>query len=151
MPQFEEQGDELLEEERWKKFKGTVRVALEVLNFERDQAKDLDVKQVIYLKECFKDDACRRLELQNHIPALIDHHLFATVAAASGISAEDLLDKKPPEYPELVFPHGFKLKCLRGRHRIQAGREFLAPGDRWWTVDLYLSGKFCFLGEVCIS
>ncbi|OBT51206.1 hypothetical protein VE04_07718 [Pseudogymnoascus sp. 24MN13] len=43
-----------------------------------------------------------------------------------------------PNYPLLEFPTGFRLECLYGRHRIEAGREFLHPGDNWWTVDLYL-------------
>jgi hypothetical protein len=41
-------------------------------------------------------------------------------------------------YPELEFPGG--IECLRGRHRIQARKEWLLPTEKWWIVDLYLSG-----------
>jgi hypothetical protein len=40
-------------------------------------------------------------------------------------------------YPELVFPAGYQVECLHGRHRIQAAKEL---GLEWWTVDLYLAG-----------
>ncbi|KAL5345257.1 hypothetical protein ACLOAV_009627 [Pseudogymnoascus australis] len=73
----------------------------------------------------------------------------------SGVAGHQLLTNPPNEssqYPELVFPRGFQLECLHGRHRIQAGREFLSPRDKWWTVDLYLSDlntdlKTCLVEE----
>jgi hypothetical protein len=77
--------------------------------------------------------------------AIIDQEYLDAAMHQSGIAADDMLTNdeadKPPEYPELLFPQGFQLECLHGRHRIQAAREFLSPKDKWWTVDLYLSGK----------
>jgi hypothetical protein len=60
---------------------------------------------------------------------------------ASCVSAERLL-KAASAYPRLTFPKGFQLEYIHGRHRIEAGREILSGNDRWWTVDLYLSGRF---------
>ncbi|ELR09839.1 hypothetical protein GMDG_04322, partial [Pseudogymnoascus destructans 20631-21] len=70
-----------------------------------------------------------------------------------GRTADDLLtNDEVPDYPLLEFPTGFHLECLHGRHRIEAGREFLHPGDDWWTADLYLSDlnvdlKTCLVEE----
>lgn len=46
-------------------------------------------------------------------------------------------------YPELVFPAGYQVECLHGRHRIQAAKEL---GLDWWTVDLYLAGRLVLSG-----
>ncbi|KAL5352248.1 hypothetical protein ACLOAV_002195 [Pseudogymnoascus australis] len=70
-----------------------------------------------------------------------------------GKTADDLLtNNEVPDYPLLEFPTSFHLECLHGRHRIEAGREFLDPGNDWWTVDLYLSDlnvdlKTCLVEE----
>ena len=56
--------------------------------------------------------------------------------------ADDLLtNDEDPDYPLFEFPTGFQIECLHGQYRIDAAREFLDPGDDWWTVDLYLSGE----------
>jgi hypothetical protein len=64
-----------------------------------------------------------------------------------------LLSNPRDRYPELVFPGGYQLECLHGRHRIQAGREFLSPRDKWWAVDLYLAGiiKISFKDLTCLT
>jgi hypothetical protein len=130
-----------LEKERRLKYQGTAQVRLEVLSFRWDQPRELDLKHVGHLVECFRKDTCRRLPARNHISAVIERaHLDAAVQA-SRISYADLLSKQPDGYAELVFPDGYQLHCLHGRHRIQAAREFLLPKDHWWTVDLYLAGR----------
>ena len=48
-------------------------------------------------------------------------------------------------YSELVFPS--RLECLHGRHRVQAGKEFLSTGDKWWIVDLYLTDRVDLLSS----
>ena len=55
-----------------------------------------------------------------------------------GVSARQLGKYPQGGYPELVFPAGYQVECLHGRHRIQAAKEL---GLDWWTVDLYLAGK----------
>jgi len=143
--------DSRLENERRLKYQGTAQVRLEVLHFPWDQPRELDLKHVRYLKECFRNDSCRRLPERNHISAVIEReHLDAAVQAAE-VSYGDLLSKQPGGYPELMFPDGYQLQCLHGRHRIQAAREFLLPKDKWWTVDLYLAGMTKILSKEMIS
>ena len=52
-----------------------------------------------------------------------------------------LLSNAQDQWPALRFPPGLRLRCLRGWDRLRAGWELLPPRERWWTVDLYLSGK----------
>ena len=103
-------------------------------------SRGLDVKNIERLKANFREDCCR-LDIHDHIPALIHKQDLDAAMRASGISANMLFDNS---YPELSFPVGYKLECLHGRHRVQAGKEILPSSDSWWTVDL-CSGIFSHL------
>lgn len=132
----------MLEEERRLKYKGTARISLDVLFFRQDQPRESSKRQADFLVDCFQKEGCHRLPLCNHVPAIIDQESLDAAMQRLGRTADDLLtNDEVPDYPLLEFPTGFHLECLHGRHRIEAGREFLHPGDDWWTVDLYLSGK----------
>jgi len=130
-----------LEAEKRLKFKGTARIRLEQLHFPWTDAKELNEKNLGRLKAIFQQDGCRRLEMQHHIPAIIDDGRLDAAIITAGVSPRTLLSPPTPDgYPELVFPNGEILECLHGRHRIQAGKEFLPLRDKWWTVYLYLTG-----------
>ena len=125
-----------LEREKSASYWGTARVRLHWLTF---QDTDLDTKQVQILKLSFQKD-CRRLDIHNHIPAIIDQQSLQSAFRLSGI-AEDYLPKDPQhQIPELGFWEGYQLRCLHGRHRVEAAKLALAPWDKWWTVDLYSAG-----------
>jgi hypothetical protein len=126
--------------ERRIKYKGTARIRLDVLHFQWNEPRELNQKNLERLKKCFRTEGCRRLELENHIPATIKESQLDEVIVASGISADALLSNLNNDYPELKFPADYQLECLHGRHRVQAGRETLPSRDKWWTVDLYLEG-----------
>jgi hypothetical protein len=125
--------------ERRIKYKGTARIRLDVLHFQWNEPRELNQKNLERLKKCFRTEGCRRLELENHIPATIKESQLDEVIVASGISADALLSNLN-DYPELKFPADYQLECLHGRHRVQAGRETLPSRDKWWTVDFYLEG-----------
>lgn len=133
--------DSRLEAEKRRTYKGSARISLDVLYFQWDEHRDLDPKHVEYLKGCFKRDRCRRLEVRNHIDAVVDQPSLDVALRKSGVSARELLTNQPNGCPWLEFPKDFQLHCVHGQHRIQAAREFLLPTDKWWTVDLYTSGK----------
>jgi hypothetical protein len=90
------------------------------------------------LAGCFS--CCRRLDLRNHIPAVISQPQLEAAIEASRTSAERLLEDARDDYPELDFPPGYRLECLHGRHRTLAAAQVLPLEDRRWTVDLYLEG-----------
>ncbi|ELR08409.1 hypothetical protein VC83_03556 [Pseudogymnoascus destructans] len=126
--------------------KGSALVKLESLNWEEHKTCQHDPKNVLRLKKIFEKEGCRSLKVGNHIPAIVDqHHLDTAIENAkqnktwkTGIlpSSYAMIDSENG-YPELEFPGG--IICLHGLHRIQAGKA-LRPAEKWWIVDLYLSG-----------
>jgi hypothetical protein len=130
-----------LEAERRLKYQGTARISLDVLHFRRNQSRELDSKHVKFLNRCFRNEGCQRLPARNHVPAIITQQQLANAMRDSGVSAQQLSSTGPPStFPKLDFPPGVQLECLHGQHRIEAGREFLLPTEKWWIVNLYLSG-----------
>ncbi len=119
-----------LEAKKELKYKGTARVRLKWLHFRWNEPEELDNTNVERLKSIFRKD-CRRLDIHNHICAVVDQQHLDAAILVSGISARALLTKPESGYPELVFPAGYQLECLHGRHRIQAGKEVLPPADKW--------------------
>lgn len=129
------------EEERRLKYRGAARISLDALQFSEDDMKQLDAKNVEHLVDIFRREGCRRQPVRNHISALITQPCLDTALEISRISASSLLTPSSDDYPQLRLPSGIRLTCLHGKHRIQAGREFLRPRDKWWIVDLYLAGR----------
>jgi hypothetical protein len=132
--------DQRLAEERRIKYRGTAIIRLEFLDFPCDECRELDPKNVERLKKCFRTEGCHRLELENHIPAIVEQSALNNALRTAGKSSDELLSQTEESYVELKFPVGYRLACLHGQHRIQAGREHLSHRDAWWTVDLYLAG-----------
>ena len=133
--------DQRFEAERSLKYRGAARVSLDALQFRNDQRRELDMEHVETLKKQFRVEGCRRENIKAHVPVLIDQSCLDTALRLSGFSAAVLLSNTHNGYPELQLPRGSHLTCLHGKHRIQAGREFLSPRDKWWVVDLYLAGE----------
>ena len=133
--------DQELATERQLKYRGVARIRLESLHFPCDAARELNLKNVERLKKCFRTEGCRRLELENHIPATIDESRLREALSESAVGAGGLLTNHQEGYPELKFPPGYRLACLHGQHRIQAAREVLSQRNAWWAVDLYLTGR----------
>lgn len=134
--------DSALEAERRLRYQGSARISLDVLQFGWDQQRELDPGHVEFLKKCFRNEDCERLPAENHVPAIIGQQQLANAMRDSGVSVQQLLAAGPLNgYPSLEFPTGVKLECLHGLHRIEAGREFLLPTEKWWIVDLYPPGR----------
>lgn len=132
--------------------KGSALVRFEFLRWneylKRDPTKEIpDPRHVEYIKRIFQKEGCRPQQVRHHIPAIVDQH--AIDIALEDAQRKDRWNKNTlpsnyatidtrDGYPELDFPGG--IECLRGRHRIEAGKEYLDPTEKWWIVDLYLSG-----------
>jgi Protein of unknown function (DUF3723) len=129
------------EAERAIKYRGTASIKLDVLHFPCEESREPDEKNVERLRKLFREEGgCRRLDLRNHIPAVISQPQLEAAIEASGTSAELLLEDARDGYRELDFPPGYRLECLHGRHRALAAARVLPLEDRRWTVDLYLDG-----------
>ena len=127
------------EAERRLKYVGAARVRLDVLRLFWDGTnvrREPNSQHVEILAESFRAGGCHRLELRNHIPGKISQDCLDSALRDSNVSAHQLLN----DIPELSFPADYKLDYLHGLHRIEAARDFLSETDKWWTVDLYLSG-----------
>jgi len=83
-----QQQDALLEAEKRLIYQGTARISLNVLQFGRDQPRELDLDQVEFLKECFRNEGCQRLPARNHVPAIISQQQLANAMRHSRISTE---------------------------------------------------------------
>ena len=94
----------------------------------------LDPKNVARLVQIFKLEGCDRLDIEHRVPVLIDSQILRQSLVASRKSNSDLLGEIPPT---LSFPVNTQLKCLHGRYRLAAAKEFLEHGNKWWTVDFY--------------
>ena len=135
-PRVERQEAEL-EAERRLKFKGTAIIRLECLDFPRHGANE----NVERLKLCIEHQGCYRLANRYHVSVVIDQELLESALEYPHSSYAALLSNAHGQWPTLRFPRGVQLRCLRGWDRLRAGWESLPPKDRWWAVDLYLSGE----------
>lgn len=131
-----------LEAEKKIEFLGTARVALRWLHFTDGF---INLKHVRKLQSIFRKD-CQRIDVHNHVPAVIDQQYLARALREANISANVLLKTVVKDLPNLDFWPGFQLECLHGKHRIKAAKDVLLLSDAWWIVDFYSSSK----SDVCI-
>lgn len=129
-------------EEKQTCFRGSARIHLKHLRFE-DFTEDqnrlfLDPKNVARLIQVFTLEGCLRLDIEHHIPAIVKERDLQKSLSVSNVVGGDLFKRGAP--PELKFAADVTLICLHGRHRLEAAKKFLLPGDLWWTVDLYSEG-----------
>ena len=132
--------DSKFETERRRKHCGVARIALEAIHLTENPGE----RRVEELKEIFRTEGCRPEHIANHVLLVIDQSTLEEAIRASGLSSAALLQSGHNAYHELRLPRGYQLRCLHGKHRIQAGREHLSARDKWWVADLYLSGEFMY-------
>lgn len=88
------------EAERSIKYRGTASIKLFIFRGKRES----DKKNVERLRNLFRGEGgCRRLDLRNHIPAVISQARLEAAIVASGASAARLLEDARDTYPELDF------------------------------------------------
>ncbi|KAH8650305.1 hypothetical protein BGZ60DRAFT_347266, partial [Tricladium varicosporioides] len=121
-------------------YRGTACVDLEVLEFSSSFVRGENERIIESLKGKFKKEGCYRLEPRNHVPVIIELSDFLSILELSELNPDSLIENPRETPPRLKFPPGFRLSCLHGRQRIEAAKAVLRkPGDRWWTVDLYIA------------
>jgi hypothetical protein len=135
-------GELQLTTERRLKYRGTAKINLDQISFPASQTREVDLKNVERLCGIFSKDGCHRLDVRNHITAVVSKRQLKRARHAAQVTAQELLRNSPDQYPHLDFSTE-RVQCLHGQHRIKAGEEVLPPSERWWTVDLYLDGACC--------
>jgi hypothetical protein len=102
-----------------------------VLHFPCEESREPDEKNVERLRKLFREEGgCCRLDLQNHIPAVINQPQLAVTIEASRTSVKQFLEDARDGYRELDFPPGYRLECLHGRYRALAAAHVLPLEDR---------------------
>ena len=126
-------------EDRSASFRGTGRVGLDLLDFQKPP-DNLPSKNVVRLREIFRNEGCLPLEPVNRIVAIVSPEKLNDVLRASAVTHDQLLDNPNGVPPVLKIPRHDPLRCLDGRSRVEAAKGVLAPGKRYWAVDFYLQG-----------
>lgn len=124
--------------ERLLKYQGTAKIDLNQISLQPLVSREIDQKNVERLRDIFAKDGCQRLDIRNHVTAVVSKKHLDRACRAAGLTPEEL-KTCPPQYPRLLF-RGHQIQCLHGQHRLKAAEETLPPSDRWWTVDIYLDG-----------
>lgn len=137
------QGEARLTAEWQRVYQGTFKVKIEQIEFDPPRHRNLDKRVLGQLEQVFRNGQCKRLDAENHIPAIVARHDLQVALGQAGV-----LQTVPMSDPDLKLLLHFnpgELRGLHGRHRIQAASKVLSSGDSWWTVDLYLNGIVVFL------
>ncbi|KAE8155499.1 hypothetical protein BDV40DRAFT_294282 [Aspergillus tamarii] len=122
--------------ERLLKYQGTAKIDLNQISLQPLLSREIDQKNVERLRDIFAKDGCQRLDIRNHVTAVVSRQHLERACRAAGLTPEELKTCQP-QYPRLLFRR-HQVQCLHGQHRLKAAEETLPPSDRWWTVDIYL-------------
>lgn len=126
--------------ERCLKYQGSAKININQMVPHPAVSQHIDTKNVERLREIFDKEGCRRLDIYNHVSAVVSRQHLREALQAAGVNTTDLLTDQPSRFPHLHFSIA-SIKCLHGQHRLKAAEHYLPSFDQWWTVDLYLDGK----------
>ena len=87
--------------ERCLKYQGTARVNLDQIDIHPKQSKDLDERNVERLCGVFRQEGCRRLEVQNHVLAVVSREHLEIALRNAQITVGSLLTNSPDTFPYL--------------------------------------------------
>ncbi|KAK4171629.1 hypothetical protein QBC36DRAFT_198921 [Triangularia setosa] len=122
--------------ERVSKHWGTASIDVSMLDFPSGEDKE----NVEILTGLFKEDF-QGLNPKYYIPAKRNKQDLRAALLTLGVPRHKLLDGPAPGsgYPNLIYPPGFRLQCLRGRSRAEAVKKALPSRARRLVVDLFHS------------
>ena len=148
MPKRLAQEEEVqLEVKKSRKYRSITRIRFQWLYFPWNELDEPDVENVERFKKTIIQN-CRQFDARNHILEIVSQSDLNNAIQIAESFTEALFNSASNDYPELVFPPGFRLECLHGRHRILAAKEALHSLNKWWTVDFYLFGMLLRRSEV---
>jgi hypothetical protein len=119
---------------------GVIRVEIYSLSFYGGRQKDptiVQYQQEIY-ERCRK--GCDQDKEEYFIPAVVNEAELEDILRTNNLTREILQRtiyvKNNRNRPKIILPN-FKLRCMHGKHRIEAAKRFLKPPETWWTIKLY--------------
>ncbi|KAF4227812.1 hypothetical protein CNMCM8980_000135 [Aspergillus fumigatiaffinis] len=134
--EFDRRGS-VLATERHHAFLGAAKVKLQHIDI--GPKGRLDMAKVMRLRRVFRVNGIYPLQRENHVEVVISQSDLEQTLGQHGLTLQEFRGKDPGSYPTLDFT-GRPLKCLHGKHRIQAARDVLPSFRRWWIVDFYIEG-----------
>lgn len=123
--------------ERHHALQGSAKIRLNQLDI--GPMWELNEKKLESLRQVFRKNGVYPLQTENHVEAIISRQDLEHALEKCGLTAHNFRMKGPEDLPVLDFA-GRQLRCLHGKHRIQAVRDVL-PRTKWWIVDIYLDGQ----------
>lgn len=130
------EADRRLAVERQYALQGSARIKLDQLDIGSEW--QLNQKKIEALRQTFRVNGIYPLQRENHVEATVSRQDLEYALNHRSLTAHDFRIKGPDNYPVLDFSKGH-LRCLHGKHRIQAARDD-PPLTKWWIVDIYLNG-----------
>jgi len=110
-------------------FLGNAQVRIESMSFEPG-IRDFDNANVARLLKIFRLEGCHRSDPSHFIPALVTKDILGP-GWQQGLQ------------PQLLsLPVSVNLRCLHGKHRILAAKQYFPYIEQWWNVALYESGEY---------
>lgn len=92
--------------ERRLKYLGTAKVSINQIQFDPPLPRDLDPKNLDRLREIFRKNRCRRLNVDNHVPAIVSQQDLALALQKANVPRRSLLTNDPQQFPQLGFAVG---------------------------------------------
>ncbi|KAE8332962.1 hypothetical protein BDV39DRAFT_92580 [Aspergillus sergii] len=121
--------------ERLLKYQGTAKIDLNQISLQPLISREIDQKNVERLRDIFAKDGCQRLDIRNHVTAVISRQHLERACRAAGLTPEELKTCQP-QYPRLLFRR-HQVQCLHGQHKLKAAEEPYLPqtgGGRWTYI-----------------
>jgi hypothetical protein len=119
-----------------------IKVGLESLEFW--DGREVDQSIVRNLVEIFQKSpyGCDREHDLHVIKGHVDPNDLDHILELSNLTLEDLQTSLDSQgFRPRIETGNLKIRCLDGRHRVEAAKCFLIPSDLWWTVKLYFTLK----------
>ncbi|KAE8311136.1 hypothetical protein BDV41DRAFT_578972 [Aspergillus transmontanensis] len=88
--------------ERLLKYQGTAKIDLNQISLQPLISREIDQKNVERLRDIFAKDGCQRLDIRNHVTAVISRQHLERACRAAGLTPEELKTCQP-QYPRLLF------------------------------------------------
>lgn len=132
---------EAIETERAAKFCGVAKVHVDQLTFDELQEREHDAINQDFLVECFRRRGCVPWDPLFHIPAVVERRDLESAMSQQRLAPMSLFGRDLAQTPAVRFASGVSVRCLLGRHRIDAARECLKKDQQWWFIEIYASGE----------
>jgi hypothetical protein len=115
--------------ERSSKYQETAKINLNQIVFHPSLSRDFDLKNVERLCEIFGKNGCQRLDIRNHVTAVVSKRHLEIALHAARVETQALMTNSSDQYSHLQFLTE-QIQCLHDQHRLKTGEKLLPPSDQ---------------------